>query len=154
MEGTRLTGKVKWFNVQNGFGFITPLEPIENTQDIFVHHSSINVTGSQYRYLVEGEYVEFTLENVNSREHSFHAVDITGINRNTLMCETRNSSRNESRAYARNETRNDSRTHSRNDSCEYSRTQSNVPPGPPPLKRTQTSSDGFEFPKQKRVSKK
>lgn len=146
MEGqARLTGKVKWFNVQNGYGFITPLEPIENTQDIFAHHSSINVNGSQYRYLVEGEYVEFTLETVNTREHNFHAVDITGINRNSLMCETRNSSRNESRTYARNETRNDSRT--------YSRTQSESPPGPPPLKRTQTT-DGFEYPKQKRISKK
>ena len=141
MEETRLTGKVKWFNVQNGYGFITPLEPIDGTQDIFAHHSSINVNGSQYRYLVEGEYVEFTLEKVNSREHNFHAVDITGINRNSLMCETRNSSRSESRTYARNETRNDSRTQS-----ETSR--------PPPLKRTQSTTDGFEYPKQRRISKK
>jgi cold shock CspA family protein len=81
----RLTGRVKWFNLQNGFGFITPTIPIGNS-DIFVHHTSLVVSRDQYKYLVEGEYVEFTLEEVNTRDHSFHAVDITGINKGMLMC--------------------------------------------------------------------
>jgi len=116
----RVTGRVKWFNFQNGYGFITPINPIEGTQDIFVHHTSINVNGNQYKYLVEGEYVEFTLETVNSREHSFHAVDITGISRNALMCETRNKQREHVKQ---------------------------VPPAPPALRRT--ASDGFETFRQK-----
>lgn len=132
MEGTeRVLGKVKWFNYQNGYGFITPLTPIDGTQDVFVHHSSINVTGNQYRYLVEGEYVEFSLENVNSREHTIHAIDITGIKRNTLMCETRT-----------------------NLSRQKVPRQNSTPPRQnssfTPLQRTAT--DGFEFPKQKRTS--
>lgn len=137
MEGTeRVLGQVKWFNYQNGYGFITPLTPIDGVQDVFVHHTSISVNGNQYRYLVEGEYVEYTLENVNSREHSFHAVDITGIHRNRLMCETRNNSTRQ-------------KTSHRQNSPETSRQNS---PFPPQLQRTTT--DGFEFPKQKHISKK
>lgn len=132
----RLSGRVKWFNFQNGYGFITPLQPIEGAQDIFVHHTSINVVGNQYRYLVEGEYVEFTLESVNSRQHSFHAVDITGINRNLLMCETKNKLSERQKQTPPNPS-----TPERQNS-----------PFPPVLQRTTT--DGFEFPKQKRVSRK
>ena len=51
---SRSTGKVKWFNDQNGFGFITP-DNGEN--DCFVHHSAIQTAG--FRSLAEGDAVEF-----------------------------------------------------------------------------------------------
>ena len=51
----RVTGTVKWFNAQKGYGFIAR----ENGPDVFVHHSGI--TGSGYRELREGERVEFTI---------------------------------------------------------------------------------------------
>lgn len=54
----RNTGTVKWFNDAKGFGFITP----ENgDKDCFVHYSSIS--GSGFRTLVEGERVEYDLED-------------------------------------------------------------------------------------------
>ena len=46
-------GKVKWFNAENGFGFITS----EEGKDIFVHFSAIQADG--YKSLEEGQNVEF-----------------------------------------------------------------------------------------------
>lgn len=45
-------GKVKWFNNQKGYGFIT----IDGGGDIFVHHSAI--VGEGYKSLEEGQEVE------------------------------------------------------------------------------------------------
>ncbi|HNX68987.1 MAG TPA: cold-shock protein [Candidatus Omnitrophota bacterium] len=46
-------GKVKWFNNQKGYGFITP----ETGSDVFVHHTAIQ--GEGYKTLEEGADVEF-----------------------------------------------------------------------------------------------
>ena len=48
------TGKVKWFNDQKGFGFITP---DEGGKDLFCHHSEIQAEG--FRSLSEGQAVEY-----------------------------------------------------------------------------------------------
>ncbi|HOW58447.1 MAG TPA: cold-shock protein [Candidatus Omnitrophota bacterium] len=48
-------GKVKWFNNQKGYGFITP----ENGSDVFVHHTAIQ--GEGYKTLEEGQDVEFEI---------------------------------------------------------------------------------------------
>ena len=51
------TGKVKWFDVKKGFGFIIP----ENgTTDIFVHYSSITPETDQ-KTLKEGMSVQFDI---------------------------------------------------------------------------------------------
>lgn len=52
-------GKVKWFNDQKGYGFITP---DSGEKDLFVHHSEIQAEG--FRTLQEGQAVEF--ETVDS----------------------------------------------------------------------------------------
>ena len=84
--GERFTGRVKWFNNKSGYGFITQAT---TKDDIFVHHSSIVVSDQQYKYLVQGEYVEFTLAELSGGKHKYQATDISGIARGQLMCETR-----------------------------------------------------------------
>jgi CspA family cold shock protein len=86
----RIVGKVKWFNNKAGYGFITVNDSQFTDKDIFVHYSDINVSNSQYKYLVQGEYVEFLLEKIDSDKHEFKATGVTGINGGTIMCETRN----------------------------------------------------------------
>ncbi len=49
------TGTVKWFNDKKGFGFIS----VEDGEDIFVHHTSIESDG--FRTLEEGDKVEFEI---------------------------------------------------------------------------------------------
>lgn len=90
----RVVGKVKWFNNKAGYGFITMKED-DVEKDIFVHYSNINVSNSQYKYLVQGEYVEFSVSKTDGGPHEFKATEITGINGGSIMCETRRVSREE-----------------------------------------------------------
>ena len=46
-------GTVKWFNANNGFGFISDAEG----KDVFVHFSALNMDG--FKELKDGEKVEF-----------------------------------------------------------------------------------------------
>jgi len=89
-SASRLTGRVKWFNNKAGYGFVTIADGDKSGMDIFVHHSSINVSNQQYKYLVQGEYIEFKLINVENSTHECQAADIGGIKGGKLMCETRN----------------------------------------------------------------
>jgi CspA family cold shock protein len=85
----RFIGRVKWFNNKAGYGFITVTDGPKAGSDIFVHHSSIKVDAQQYKYLVQGEYVEFGLSSVSSGDHECQASDVSGIKGGKLMCETR-----------------------------------------------------------------
>lgn len=89
----RLTGTVKWFNNRAGFGFITVCEPGEyENKEIFVHWSSIRVSNSQYKYLFQGEYVDFTLVKANNNDHEYQAMNVSGVRGGPIMCETRRTS--------------------------------------------------------------
>lgn len=54
----KITGIVKWFNPDKGFGFITP---DNGSKDVFVHFSAIQ--SNEFRTLNEGQKVEFSIEN-------------------------------------------------------------------------------------------
>jgi hypothetical protein len=88
-QSQRLIGQVKWFNNKTGFGFITVNEGEQSGKDIFIHFSTIRVTNSQYKYLVQGEYVEFELEKATKGDYEYQATGVTGIKGGKLMCETR-----------------------------------------------------------------
>ena len=85
----RKVGRVKWFNNRAGFGFLTVLDGDKKNEDIFVHHSSIEVATEQYKYLVQGEYVNMILEESNKEGHKYQACKVHGIHNGKLMCETR-----------------------------------------------------------------
>ncbi len=51
-----MQGKVKWFNDQKGYGFITP---DDGSAEVFVHHSAIQANG--FRSLSESQSVQFDL---------------------------------------------------------------------------------------------
>jgi len=86
---TRMVGQVKWFNTKTGYGFITAKEGEHEGKDIFTHYSSIRVTDSQYKYLVQGEYVDLVIVKSSQGNHEFQSSDVTGIKGGGLMCETR-----------------------------------------------------------------
>ncbi|NBN75477.1 transcription antiterminator/RNA stability regulator CspE [Proteus sp. G2615] len=53
-----MTGTVKWFNDDKGFGFITPKD---GSKDVFVHFSAIQ--SESFKSLKEGQEVSFSIEN-------------------------------------------------------------------------------------------
>ena len=64
------TGKVKWFNADKGYGFITT----DAGQDLFVHYSEIQTSG--FRTLEEGAKVNF---KINTNDRGDHAANVTVI---------------------------------------------------------------------------
>jgi cold shock CspA family protein len=70
--GDVIEGKVKFFDSQKGFGFITSNE---SGEDIFVHQTAIKSAG--FRSLAEGEDVEFEIET-NREKQKPYAVNVTG----------------------------------------------------------------------------
>lgn len=94
-SSTLYTGRVKWFNNKAGYGFITVVSTpqssdVEKNTDVFTHHSSIQVSEEQYKYLVQGEYVQFSLTTVEDGDHKYQAQTVSGIAGGQLLCETRN----------------------------------------------------------------
>ncbi|MFA5974794.1 MAG: cold shock domain-containing protein [Elusimicrobiota bacterium] len=51
-----MQGKVKWFNDQKGYGFISK---DDGSGDVFVHFSSVK--GDGFKSLAEGDAVEFEI---------------------------------------------------------------------------------------------
>ncbi|MDD6235147.1 MAG: cold-shock protein [Lachnospiraceae bacterium] len=61
-----MTGTVKWFNNQKGYGFISD----ENGNDVFVHYTGLDMEG--YKTLEEGQAVEFDVVDGNKGSQAVH----------------------------------------------------------------------------------
>ena len=63
-----MTGKVRWFNAEKGYGFIER----EDGGDVFVHFTAIQADG--YRTLEEGQTVEFDVVQGDRGEQATNVV--------------------------------------------------------------------------------
>jgi len=69
-----MTGIVKWFNAEKGFGFITN---DENSEDVFVHFSAIVCDG--YKKLDDGQKVSFDVEPDPRGDRGVRAVNVVAL---------------------------------------------------------------------------
>lgn len=90
-------GRVKWFNSKSGYGFVTVVDNDSEFvgKDVFVHHTAISVKDEQYKYLVQGEYVNLSVVTTDDDKHPHQATNVTGVGGGMTMCETRNEIRKE-----------------------------------------------------------
>lgn len=67
-----MTGTVKWFNEEKGFGFISN---DEGGDDVFVHFSAIQSNG--FKTLQEGQKVVFDVEKDPKNSSKLRAANVT-----------------------------------------------------------------------------
>jgi len=65
-------GKVKWFNDQKGFGFISR----DGEDDVFVHYTGI--AGDGFRSLREGDDVEFEITEGSKGQQAVNVIRLQG----------------------------------------------------------------------------
>jgi len=67
----KVTGKVKWFNENKGYGFI---ERDDGGGDVFVHYSAVQ--GDGFKTLAEGQKVEFDVADSEKGPQASNVVKI------------------------------------------------------------------------------
>ena len=69
-----MTGTVKWFNAQKGYGFISNEE---GGEDVFVHFSAIQADG--YKTLEEGQKVSFETEQDPKDSRKLRSINVQAL---------------------------------------------------------------------------
>lgn len=69
-----MTGTVKWFNAEKGFGFISN---DNGGDDVFVHFSAIQAEG--FKTLAEGQKVTFDIEEDPKNSSKLRAANVRAV---------------------------------------------------------------------------
>ncbi len=88
----RTTGTVKWFNDDQGFGFITR---DDGEKDVFCHHSAI--MGEGFKSLPEGQKVEFDVVQGEKGPAAENVEKVTAVSRQNLRHSVKSRPRGHSR---------------------------------------------------------
>ena len=78
-----IIGKVKWYNIDLRYGFITIISDNIN-KDIFVHRNNLKAL-VKYKCLFKGEYV---LLDIIDNNNKLQCSNVRGINDGELLCES------------------------------------------------------------------
>ena len=78
---TKKNGRVKWYNIDLLYGFITDYE---SNEDIFIHKNNIGST-VKYKCLFKGEYVQY---ETTITDKGKQCINVRGINNGELLCES------------------------------------------------------------------
>ena len=98
---SNVIGSVKWFNNRFGYGFLVATGEHSSYGDVFVHHSELKITDSNiYKFLTQGEYVQFNIVKTSGGKHEYQAANVTGVNGGKLLCEN-NTTSSHNRNYSR-----------------------------------------------------
>ena len=82
---SNVKGKVKWYNIDLRYGFITIIDDnMYKNQDIFVHRNYLN-SNLKFKCLFKGEYV---LLDIFKNNNNLQCKNIRGINEDLLLCES------------------------------------------------------------------
>ena len=68
-----MSGNVKWFNNEKGYGFIDYAQ----NEDIFVHYSAIKKDG--YKTLAEGQLVEYELIKTEKGLQAINVKEVSNV---------------------------------------------------------------------------
>ena len=72
-----LTGEVKWFNNERGYGFIHPLNTdgtVDDTVEYFVHFSNVKIEG--FKTLQPKQRVTFELKETDKGKQAIEVVPV------------------------------------------------------------------------------
>uniref|UniRef100_A0A6C0CXX6 CSD domain-containing protein n=1 Tax=viral metagenome TaxID=1070528 RepID=A0A6C0CXX6_9ZZZZ len=84
----RFMGRVDWFNVKKGYGFIHVLNNDDfKDRTLFCHQSNISPEEQEtFRKLFPGEYVSFDITDKNDNKE---ATDVRGVNDGPLLIDNK-----------------------------------------------------------------